>query len=103
MTLPKNGLRAAAANKQKVAVAAVPTATAGPQKTRKDLSASVLVSLGLHGLLLFVLSWIYFELPRPVLLESILTLGRRRPESRSGINRTGSRRNRSGDGACSSG
>ena len=74
MTLPKNGLRAASANKQKVAFAAVPTPTAGPQKNRKELSASVLVSLGLHAFLLFVLSWIYFELPRPVLLESILTL-----------------------------
>ena len=74
MTLPRNGLLASSANKRKAAFAAVPTNTPIPQKSQKELSASVLVSLGLHALLLFALSWIYFDLPRPVLLESILNL-----------------------------
>lgn len=74
MKLPSNGMRARSAKRGQIAYAAVPTVPSKPKTLRKDVSVSVLVSFGLHTLLLVLLSWIYFELPRPKLLDSILTL-----------------------------
>ncbi|HEY0983283.1 prenyltransferase/squalene oxidase repeat-containing protein [Schlesneria sp.] len=74
MSLRANETSASPAKKRKLAFTALPRSLSQSKPRTKEVSASVIVSLALHALVLFVLSWIYFDLPRPMLLDSILTL-----------------------------
>ena len=51
-----------------------PARFAGPQKSWSKTLSSLSFSFGVHALILFVLSWIYFDLPQPQVLNTLISL-----------------------------
>jgi hypothetical protein len=51
-----------------------PARFAGPQQSWSKTLSSLSFSFGVHALILFVLSWIYFDLPQPQVLNTLMTL-----------------------------
>ena len=84
MSLPKKGMRATGAASASDDQRSVPLRGLLPSEaldfspnrsfSRKKLISSVSTSVAIHAAILFILSWIYFDLPNHNVFETILTL-----------------------------
>jgi len=78
MATPPNGLRATPSVRVKNAVIQLPVDEGHPTSRKSNswpkLVSSMSFSMAVHAILLLILSWIYFDLPNPRIVESILSL-----------------------------